>query len=602
MPDRMKQQTTAIAPRPARYRRPPLWPGLLLAVPLLAGGGCASIGPPVSPEDTRVERPDAPPEYDYMVGLDLELEGRLDEAFAAYQRAHVKDPDSAYLLRKLAELAARRAALDEALRYGEEALALQPDAPELRLFLATLHRFRKDPTSAQRLLVDEAGIPISPEAAILLYNIQIESGRFEEALATAEWLREQEPDSHRSLFALAQAYHRVGRAEEAEALLRQALQGDEDDLPVYDYLARLRRQADDREGELAVYEEVLGHFPHHFETLMRKAEALDALGRDAETRAVLEELEGQHNDQRATMRLGFLDLRDGLYPQAAARFERVLEGNPRQYEVAYLLGIVRRRMGQDDAAVAAFESVPPGHERFVDARTQIAGVFESRGDFEGALAQVELARQHQRARPLDLYTASLRAKAGDFDGAVEFLEGLLEEAPDDPEVLYNLGVIYGEAGRSGQAIEYMETVLSIDPKHAGALNYIGYTWAEQGIRLDEAEDFIVRALEARPDDGYITDSLGWVYYMRARPLIEAGDLAQGRPLLERSIRELERASKLTGGDPVISEHLGDAYLLLDNKRRALENYEDALEQEPREAEQPNLRSKAETLRRELGVE
>jgi tetratricopeptide (TPR) repeat protein len=249
----------------------------------------------------------------------------------------------------------------------------------------------------------------------------------------------------------------------------------------------------------------------------------------------------------------------------------------------------------------AFERVPPGHERFVDARTQMAGILERKGDYAGALAQVDVARQHQAARPLDLYTASLRAKSGDFDGAVAFLQQLLEESPSDPEVLYNLGVIYGEARRSDEAIGYMQRVLELAPEHAGALNYIGYTWAEQGLRLDEAEALIVRALQARPEDGYITDSLGWVYYMRARPLIQQGDVKAGRALLQRSIQELERADELTGGDPVISEHLGDAYLLLDQKKRALELYEEALGMEPRENEQPELLGKAERLRRELGV-
>jgi predicted negative regulator of RcsB-dependent stress response len=93
--------------------------------------------------------------------------------------------------------------------------------------------------------------------------------------------------------------------------------------------------------------------------------------------------------------------------------------------------------------------------------------------------------------------------------------------------------------------------------------------------------------------------------MRAKPLVASGhatDLAQGRKLLHKALNELERASELTGGDPVIAEHLGDVYLLLDDKPRALQFYEDAIGQEPREGEQPELRRKFESLRRELGVQ
>ena len=572
--------------------------GLVLALP-----GCAAFPAflPRGGEPGRVERPDAPPEYDYLVGQELELEGHLDEAFAAYLRASEKDPESAFLLRKLAEVAARRADLDQAIGYGERALELEPGNVQLRVFLATLHRFRKDYASAEAVLRDVEGNPIDAEAALLLYNIQLEAGELDAALATARWLVAREPDELRARFAVAQAQHRLGNRDEAERVLREALGRGVDEIPVYDYLARLRREAGDPDGEIAIYRELLARHPRNQEILMRLAEALDAAQRDDETRAILEELEREHGDLRATMRLGFLDLKAERFDAAARRFETVLGRDPRQHEVAYLLGIVRRRMNEPDAAMAAFERVPAGHERFVDARTQMAGILERQGDYAGALAQVDIARQHQAARPLDLYTASLRAKSGDFDGAVAFLQELLAESPSDPEVLYNLGVIYGEARRSDEAIGYMQKVLELTPDHAGALNYIGYTWAEQGLRLDEAEAFIVRALQARPEDGYITDSLGWVYYMRARPLIARGETAEGRALLERSIRELERADELTGGDPVISEHLGDAYFLLDQKKRALELYEEALGMEPRETEQPELRGKTERLRRELGV-
>ena len=111
---------------------------------------------------------------------------------------------------------------------------------------------------------------------------------------------------------------------------------------------------------------------------------------------------------------------------------------------------------------------------------------------------------------------------------------------------------------------------------------------------------IRRALELRPDDGFITDSLGWVYYMRARPLLESGNVKDGRALLRRAITELEKAAQLTGGDPVISEHLGDAYLLLPDRKRALEKYREAIRLEPRSGEQPDLRRKFEELNRELG--
>jgi tetratricopeptide (TPR) repeat protein len=94
------------------------------------------------------------------------------------------------------------------------------------------------------------------------------------------------------------------------------------------------------------------------------------------------------------------------------------------------------------------------------------------------------------------------------------------------------------------------------------LNYLGYTYAEQGERLDEAEKLIRRALAIEPDDGFYIDSLGWVYYMR-------GNYPQ-------AVEELERAIEHAGDDPTVTEHLGDAYEKSGKTRDAIRVYQEAL--------------------------
>ena len=119
-------------------------------------------------------------------------------------------------------------------------------------------------------------------------------------------------------------------------------------------------------------------------------------------------------------------------------------------------------------------------------------------------------------------------------------------------MLYQLGVSYGTAKRADKALEYMRMTLEKNPDNPHALNYIGYTWAERGENLDEAERMILRALDQRPNDGYITDSLGWVYYMRALPLMGTAEATMGLSFLEQARDRLFQAAELTGGDPVIS--------------------------------------------------
>lgn len=568
-----------------------------LATPTVTG--CAGLRG-AGDERTAVERPDAPPEYDYLVGRELELDGRLDESLAAYQRALAKDPGSALLHRKVAEMLARAGRAEEAVPYAERALALDPEDADLRVFLGTLHRLRRDVAAAESVLLEPGGAPLDADSALLLYGLYSDANRDEDALRVARWMVRSDPTSLRSYFALARAFEKMERYPEAEAALRQALRQHPESLAVYSALARGRRQRGDREGEIAIYREVLRAQPRHHATLVALADAYLGMERWGDARRTLEEIERRYpDDLRSIVRLGYLDLEQKDYPAAAARFEKALADNPEQHEVYYLLGLVQRRAGRFAEAEASFARVPPEHERWSDARLQIASLKEREQDWAGALAAAEAVRARAPSRQLDLYVASLRSKSGDFEGAVSFLEGLLADAPGDEELLYNLGVVHGEAGRADESLGYMRRVLVLNPDHPGALNYVGYTMAERGEDLGEAERMVTRALEQRPDDGYITDSLGWVYYMRARQMLDAGRVEEGRALLERGIRELERAAQLTGGDPVISEHLGDAHLLLEDRPRALRFYEEAVHLEPREAEQPKLREKLERLRREL---
>jgi Flp pilus assembly protein TadD len=106
----------------------------------------------------------------------------------------------------------------------------------------------------------------------------------------------------------------------------------------------------------------------------------------------------------------------------------------------------------------------------------------------------------------------------------------------------------------------LRRVLEINPENGPALNFLGYSLAERGENLEEAEQLIRRALEITPNDGFFVDSLGWVYFQR-------GDYGA-------AVRELERAAKLAGSDPVISEHLADAYVKVGRTEDAIRAYRD----------------------------
>jgi len=576
----------------------------LLAAALLLGG-CALL--PIG-KQARVRdrapgpeiRPSAPSEYDVLVAHDHQARGDLEESLAAFERALEKDPDSAFLHRKLAVGLIRTGQPEKSLEHAERALKLDPDNPRTRVFLGQLYRMQRNVAAAELTLLDESGEPINEDAGALLYRVYMESDRGERAVDLALWLVDIVDDPINAYVALAKAYELADQFEKAEAALRQGLEIDSDNLQIYSQLARSARGRGKTESERAIYREILDLHPHHHATLMALADVqLGENDTDGALRTLAEFETHYPNDMRSVVRLGFLYYEAEKFSESATRFETFLASEPGDHEVRFFLGIVRRRMGEDAAAIEVFSAIPRESEHYGEAHTQLAVLFERKGEFARALEEIELAVATKQTRPRELYAATLRAKAGDFDGAVAYLEGLLLKDPDDDELLFNLGVIFSEAKRTQEALEYMERAIEQNPENASALNYVGYTWAEQGDNLDQAEDYIVRALDLRPDDGFILDSLGWVYYMRARPLFDTGRKEEAKKYLDRALKELLRAQELTGGDPVVSEHLGDAYLLLDQKHQALQKYQEAVDLTPREGEQPDLLEKLEVLRREI---
>ena len=131
------------------------------------------------------------------------------------------------------------------------------------------------------------------------------------------------------------------------------------------------------------------------------------------------------------------------------------------------------------------------------------------------------------------------------------------------------------SGRSAEA-DFLHA-LQLSPDQPYVLNYLGYAWTEQGRNLPRARQMIERAVELRPNDGSIVDSLGWV-------LLQQGDTAG-------AVRFLERAVELDSEDATVNGHLGDAYMAAGRKREAQVQWRRALILNPEPQEVQALEAK-----------
>ncbi|HEB02163.1 MAG TPA: tetratricopeptide repeat protein [Nitrospirae bacterium] len=162
-----------------------------------------------------------------------------------------------------------------------------------------------------------------------------------------------------------------------------------------------------------------------------------------------------------------------------------------------------------------------------------------------------------------VYLARNYLAAGRDEDALRVLTQGLEHFDSHAEMHFIKSIYHEQAGEFEMMVAHLKRTLALDAKHAEAMNFLGYNYAEKGINLDDALDLIKESLSLKPGNGYITDSLGWVYYKMGKH--------------KKALRILKKAHGIVKDDPVILEHLGDAYLATDNVTKAIESWEHALE-------------------------
>jgi tetratricopeptide (TPR) repeat protein len=133
-------------------------------------------------------------------------------------------------------------------------------------------------------------------------------------------------------------------------------------------------------------------------------------------------------------------------------------------------------------------------------------------------------------------------------------------------LFYFRGICYERSKQWPLAEKDFEQALALYPDQPQVLNYLGYSWVDQGQHLEKALDMIRKAVALRPNDGYIVDSLGWAYYRLGR--------------WDDAVRELERAIELRPEDPVINDHLGDAYWKVGRRLEAFFQWRHARDLKP----------------------
>ncbi len=244
--------------------------------------------------------------------------------------------------------------------------------------------------------------------------------------------------------------------------------------------------------------------------------------------------------------------------------------NPNSDSAFYLLGRIFRSIDNNERALKYFKKVNQYSLIAHDANINYA---ETLFDIEGISNSIQYLENFQELFPANINylrtMAELFYKDDDFKKSTEYYDQIFQKIENIEfkhwPLFYSSGIALERNNNWERAEKQFLNALKFVPNNPQVLNYLGYSWIDKGINIDQALEMIVKAAEQRPDDGYIIDSLGWAYF-------QIGNY-------EDAVINLEKAVELVS-DSVIIDHLGDALFFSGRKIEAVFQWKRALEFNP----------------------
>jgi tetratricopeptide (TPR) repeat protein len=343
-----------------------------------------------------------------------------------------------------------------------------------------------------------------------------------------------------------------------------------------------------------------------------RVQILSQLDRDPEAVALLDQMFGTDLDP------ALAQMRAALVQDAVLPFNMITSPTDGIAEVYHTVASFLRREAGDEYTLLYSRVVSYLRPDHTDAILQSASLLESMEKFELAVATYkQVPSDDPSFHAAELGRAEALRKLGKLDAASEVLEQLTRSHGDLPIVHVTLGDLMRQMERFGDAVTAYDKALSLypseeqnqwfiyyaraiaherqdvwdkaeadfrkalelNPDQPQVLNYLGYSLVEKQVKLDEALDMIERAVAARPDSGYIVDSLGWVLYRLGR--------------YDEAIVHMERAAELMPVDPIVNDHLGDVLWAVGRTREAQFQWTRALSFDPEEKDATRIRRKLE---------
>jgi tetratricopeptide (TPR) repeat protein len=462
-----------------------------------------------------------------MLGRLYQIKGDRDKAMQIYKQLLDVEPGSEEGVTSLAKLHMDAGNFKEAVDLLEEFVKQRPDSDgafqTLGEAYSDLQEYDKSADAYKRAAdLDPDDIEIKKGQAQALFL----ADRLDEAAKLYQDLAKAAPDDGLSLLRLGQIYRRQSKFELARQNLLKAAQAFPDSVEVQFNIVML----DGDEGRLE-----------------------DALKRTNDILKNTQKSNGRYSEAEKQNRRIFL-LRQGMLNQTLGNYDAAIKTflevksltNDKDGRVdAMIIETYRMSKNLDKAIQFADQSLSdnPGSRQLQVVRADL--VAEKGRVDEGIKALQQLQKGSED--DLDVFSAmvSVYQRAKKFDQAQTVLNTATQRFPNEEQVYFLQGSLYEKQKKYPEAEKAFRKALELQKDDPAVLNYLGFMLADRGVRLDEAETLVGKAVKAEPTNGAYLDSLGWVYFKQNR--------------LDRAEEYLKKAIIFVNYDSSIHDHLGDVY-------------------------------------------
>lgn len=559
-------------------------------------GGCSAFGgkqpegetakPEQSQQVTKPVQPDLPdvpltPELLYkLVTAEIAgARGRLDIAVQFYVDAAIATRDPR-VVERATRIAMFARDFKSALTTARLWVSIEPDLLKARRTLARLLVATGDVPASVQAINELVEMSADKQNAFLdvVRLLSRETNRAT-VYAVMQLVVEGYPDNPDAQFALSRVAEQAGKLDEALQIAERALKLKPGWVVVQQQYARILH-LQGKTAEAAEYLKGVLANNGNLELRLNYARMLVEARRFKEARKQFEIVSEQSpGDKDILFALGVLALQSNDMEAAEQYLTRLAESGDRRIEAAYYLAQIAEHRKDYPQAIRWYSSVSSGEYAF-ESRMRVASLHAKQGNLDAALKHLDETSTRNTDQEIRVFLARGDAmrEVGEFARGVELYDTALKQHPDSDDLLYARALMAERVGKIDVLIRDLKKIIAKNPKHAHALNALGYTLVDRTENLEEAKGYIERAYELLPDDPAIIDSMGWLNY-------RLGKHAD-------ALKYLTRAYDLNK-DAEIAAHLGEVLWVMGEQSRARKVWNRGLE------EAPNDRTLREVMKRLL---